>query len=230
MIKPLLLFLIGATFPLFGLIEQIIDPTSAPVVSFSTTSPNRVIYDGGAIVDLIFDESKFESFLHQKTGQVFISVKKEIKDIPTSITFITNGGESQTIQVYAKTGPGEIILLKDKENIQIKKEISTDYHSHSVDFLNTILAGGTPYGYGVRSVTSEDTLFIPSPFEAKAIIVYEGPFETILVAEIQNKSRQPEPLKVSTIKRPSDLWVFLTKTDLHPGEKILSLTATKKEY
>ena len=185
-ISAFLLLLLGH-FPLSALVEETIDPKSAIEITLSTTAPNRIMFEEGSIVDVILDETKFQSFLHQKTGQAFLTPFKEIKEFPTSITVMTSSGDTQTFSVFAEEKPGEIIILKDKESSASKKsELSSDYHSQTVDFLNTLLWGNIPHGYGVRALQNE-TFPIERPFEATSLRLLEGPFEEILVIEIQKE-------------------------------------------
>lgn len=217
------------SIPLAALVEETIDPKTALEVTLSTTAPNRIMFEGGSVIDVVLDENKFQSFLHQKTGQVFLTPLNEMKEHPTSVTIMTSSGDAQTLSVLAEPGPGEIVILKEKQNTSSKREeFSSDYHSPTVDFLNNILWGNIPYGYGIR-VLQEDTFPLESPFKTKSLRHLEGPFEEILVIEVSNHSKRVETLNPSTLKRQNDLWVFLAKTHLEPGEKTLAIISTKKE-
>ena len=229
LIKTLLFLTCAGTIPLSALVEQTIDPKSALELTFSTTSPNRIMFEGGSIVDVILDENKFQSFLHQKTGQAFLTPLNEMSELPTSVTIMTSSGDAQTLSILAKPGPGEIVVLKEKQNVPSKQEeLSSDYHSPTVDFLNSILWGTIPHGYGIRPLEGV-TFPIEAPFKAKSLRLLEGPFEEILVIEVSNSSKKVEALSPSTLKRRNDLWVFLSKTHLEPGEKTLAIISTKKE-
>jgi len=230
LIKALFFLILSNSLPLSALVEANIDPKSAIEITFSTTAPNRIMFEGGAITDVVFDENKFQSFLHQKTGQAFLTPLNEIKEHPTSITVMTSSGDAQTIQVLAQPGPGEIVILKEQHSISSKKEeLSSDYHSPTIEFLNDLLCGNIPYGYGVRS-TQEESFPLDAPFIARSLRMLEGPFEEIRVVELQNRSKKTEPLNSSSLKRPNDLWVFLSKTHLEPGEKTIAIIAMKKEF
>lgn len=230
--KPIIImtFLtLSSSLPLSALIESTIDSKAAVEITLSTTSPNRIIFEGGAITDVIFDETKFQSFLHQKTGQAFLTPKQEIKEHPTSITVMTGSGEAQTFQVLAVPGPGEIVILKDKQLVAAKpEELSEDYHSATVDFLNDLIWGNIPCGYGVHPI-QEGVLSLGAPFTAKSIRVLEGPFEQIFMFEMQNHSKRVETLKPSALKQQNDRWVFITKTCLEPGEKTIAIISRSKE-
>lgn len=218
-----------SSFPLSALVEETIDPKSAVEITLSTTAPNRIMFEGGSITDVVLDENKFQSFLHQKTGQAFLTPLKEIKEHPTSVTVMTSSGDTQTLSVLSEPGPGEIVILKDKQLESSKREeLSSDYHSPTVDFLNNLLWGNIPYGYGVRAL-QEEVFFIGHPFTTKSLRLLEGPFEEILVVEVHNHSKRVETLNPSELKRQNDLWVFLSKTHLEPGEKTLAIISRSKE-
>ncbi|MCB1073366.1 MAG: type-F conjugative transfer system secretin TraK [Chlamydiia bacterium] len=228
-INAFLLLICAGSVPLTALVEEPIDPKSALEVTLSTTAPNRIMFEGGSIVDVVLDENKFQSFLHQKTGQAFLTPLNEMKEHPTSVTIMTSSGDAQTLSILAEPGPGEIIVLKEKQNEPSKREeLSSDYHSPTVDFLNNVLWGNIPHGYGVRAL-EEATFSIEVPFKTRPLRLLEGPFEEILVIEVTNHSKKVETLNPSTLKRQNDLWVFLSKTHLEPGEKTLAIVSTKKE-
>ena len=187
------------------------------------------MFEGGSVIDVVLDENKFQSFLHQKTGQAFLTPLNEMKEHPTSVTVMTSSGDAQTLSILAQPGPGEIVVLKEKQNQASNQEgLSSDYHSSTVDFLNNLLSGNIPHGYGIRTL-QEETFPTKSPLKAKPLRLLEGPFEEILVIELHNSSKKGEALSSSMFKRENDLWVFLSKTYLDPGEKTLGIIATKKE-
>ena len=76
---------------------------------------------------------------------------------------------------------------------------------------------------------NDEPLEFDMPFSAKVLRVLEGPFEEISVVEIQNRSKRIETLKPSRFQTSSDLWVFLSKSHLEPGEKTTAIISKKKE-
>lgn len=229
LINAFLFLTCTGSIPLSALVEETIDPKSAMEITLSTTAPNRIMFEGGSITDVVLDENKFQSFLHQKTGQAFLTPLNEMKQHPTSVTIMTSSGDTQTLSILAEPGPGEIVILKDKQLESPKREdLSSDYHSPTVDFLNNLLWGNIPYGYGVRAL-QEEAFSIGVPFTTKPLRLLEGPFEEILVVEVTNHSKRVETLNPSALKRQNDLWVFLSKTHLEPGEKTLAIISSKKE-
>jgi len=221
---------IASASMLSALVEETLDSKASPEIILSTTAPNRIMVEEGVITDVIFDENKFQSFIHQKTGQAFLNPLREIKECPTSVTVMTGCGEAQTFQVFAEPKPGEIIILKEKELVSSKKEeLSSDYHSQTVSFLNDLLWGNIPHGYGVRPI-QEEIFPLEGPYAVRALRMLEGPFEELLVIEVQNQSKRIENLNPESLKRTSDLWVFLSKTHLEPGEKTLAIISRSKEF
>jgi len=224
------IFLFLPLFSLTALVEETIDPKSAPCVLLSTTAPNRIAFEGGSISDIIFDESKFHSFLHQKSGQAFLTPLKEMEEVPTTITIVTSSGDVQTLQVLAKPSPGEIVILKERETDSLEplESLSYNYHAPTVDLLNDLLHGGVPKGYG--NVTPLGCPFaLPPPFCVTPLRQVEGPFEEMTVLEICNGSKRIEHLEPEQLKRPGDLWCFLSKRHLEPKEKTIAIICTKKE-
>lgn len=228
--KCINVFFIFLYFPLTlcALVESTIDPKTSLKVTLSTTSPNRIMFEDGAIVDLILDQEKFQSILHQKSGQAFLSPKSEIKEHPTSVTVMTSTGDTQTISVLAEPGPGEIILLKERTNqLSNEEPLSSDYHSGTIDFLNQILSGHIPRGYGTRTLKQ-------NPFPAqkdlaiKKLRLLEGPFEEILILEIANTTKKPKIIEIAQIKKQEDLWAFIANPHLDPREKTLAIISSKK--
>lgn len=214
--------------PLYALVEEVVDTKSSVEVTLSTTSPNRIMFEGGSITDMVLDENKFHSFLHQKTGQAFLTPLEEMKDNPTSVTVITSSGDAQTLSISAMPMPGEVIVLKEASSDVSKSEpLSSDYHSSTIEFLNDILMGKVPQGYGVRSLEGR-SFSLEDPFSSKLIRLLEGPFEEIMVVEIENRSKKGIPLDVNRLKATEDLWVFVSQSFLDSGEKTLALIATKK--
>ncbi len=212
-----------------ALVEDTLDPKTSLTVTLSTTAPNRISFEGGAIVDVILDENKFQSMLHQKTGQAFLTPLKEIKEHPTSVTVMTSSGDSQTLSVFAEAGAAEIVVLKDREiSISKPEELSTDTHSPTVEFLNQLIEGAIPPGYGVCVLPSA-VVQLDSPIKARPLRLLEGPFERILVMEIHNPAKKQVVIHHSSLKKPNDLWAFLPKTHLEPGETTLAMISTKKE-
>ena len=207
-----------------------LQPSKAFEITLSTTSPNRFICEDGSIVDVVFDESKFDSLIHHKTGEAFISAKKEIDQLPSSVTLVLSSGESQTFQVFANQGPGEIISIRSaKKMCEEKRELTSDYHSYTVEFLNTIMDGRVPYGYGILEPSTEDLLSLQDPLSVQTIRVLEGPFEKIVITEITNSAKGITKLNLEDIRKAGKQWVFLSKKEMVAGETILCITSQRKE-
>ena len=227
--RLLLLAAFGATLEISALVEHRIDPKTAPQISFSSTSPNRISCEEGSIVDMVYDQNRFSGFIHQKTGQAFVTPLLTESDEPSSITLITSFGESQTIQVVSQPGSGEIVVLKGKPEAKEEQILTTDYHSQTISFLNALLCGETPYGYGDCAHAQNRELKLKQPFKHERIKTLEGPFEIIHVYQVENASKRPQTLSLSSSKESQDVWVFQEKKDLFPGEKILAIISSKKE-
>ena len=200
-------------------------------IQISYEDVNRISVEDGAIVDLIFDKSKLKATLHPSTGSAFVCVTKgKNLEKPASLSITTGSGEIQTFVISTREGAGEVVILKPMpETFDQEVSLSTDYHSHTIDLLGKVLSGKHPEGYGVRDVSEMDLLSAPDPLKAKALKAFEGPFDTLFLFEIFNRSRRPVSIDKNALKREGDLWVFLPKETLIPGETIFCIISTQKE-
>lgn len=225
--------LLATNFPLHALVETTIDPKSSLEVTFSLSAPNRISFEGGSITDIIVDTNACQSFLHQKTGQAFLTPLKEFQDVPTSVTLMTSSGETQTLSIFSTQKEGEIVLLtsSEKTSSPYQDELSFDYHSLTIDFLNQLLCGNIPSGYGIRELqnVNRGSLALPAHLCLTPLRLLEGPFEEIFLAEIFNSSKKKEILSSSSLKKAEDLWVFLSNPYLEPKETTLVIIATPKK-
>ena len=193
---------------------------------------NRFSVENGVIVDSISDATHLKTTLHPKTGSAFVFVtSKKALEKPVSLSLTTGCGEIQTFVVSTREGAGELVILTPTlEKEREENPLSTDYHSNTIDLLNRALAGKAPEGYGEREISTIDLLRVPEPLISKAIKAFEGPFDTLFLFEVSNSSRRPASLSTSSLKREGDLWVFLPKTSLLPGEVLPCIIATQKEF
>ncbi|CCB87837.1 type-F conjugative transfer system secretin TraK [Simkania negevensis] len=218
--------------PLLALTEVEFDPKTTPEVALSISSPNRITFEGGEITNVRFDQNRFQAAIDEKTGEVFISPLAEIV-IPSSITLRTSSGKSQTLNVTAQEGPGEVVYLCEKSH-QTKTStnqvlpLSTDFHSKTIELLNDILSYKEPKGYGPKELKNEQFPLTP-PLESTPIYLYEGPFDTLLVLSVENRSNNRVLLDLATLKSPQERWVFCQKNCLKEREKMLMVICRDKE-
>ena len=193
---------------------------------------NRFSVEDGVIVDSVSDATHLKTTLHPKTGSAFVSItSKKALEKPVSLSLTTGCGEIQTFVVSTREGAGELVVLKPSlEKEKAENPLSTDYHSNTIELLSRALSGKSPDGYGEREIHTIDLLGVPNPLTSKAIKAFEGPFDTLFLFEISNPSRRPVSLSSSSLKREGDLWVFLSKTSLLPGESLPCIIATQKEF
>jgi hypothetical protein len=218
--------------PLFALTEIELDPKTTPEVVLSISSPNRITFEGGEITNVRFDQNRFQAVIDEKTGEVFISPHAECTS-PSSITLRTSNGKSQTLNATAQEGPGEVVYLYDKDaKAQAQANhtlpLSTDFHSKTIDLLNDILSYKQPKGYGPKEL--KETQFpLTLPLESTPLYLYEGPFDTLLVLSVENRSNTRILLDPNTLKSPRERWVFCQKTCLKEREKMLMVVCQSKE-
>lgn len=220
------------TSPLFALTEIELDPKTIPEAVLSISSPNRITFEGGEITNVRFDQNRFQAVIDEKTGEVFISPHAEC-GAPSSITLRTSSGKSQTINVTAQEGPGEVIYLYDKGSkmdLQTNQTLplTTDFHSKTIGLLNDILSYKEPKGYGPKEL-KEAKFPLSPPLESTPLYLYEGPFDTLLVLSVENRSNTRVLLDTNALKSPQERWVFCQKTCLKEREKMLMVVCRNKE-
>ena len=99
------------------------------------------------------------------------------------------------------------MLSEKKEETKEETSISTDYHSKTILLLSKVLSGQAPEGYGVRDVYEMDLngmkwtlMVLKTLLRAQAIKAFEGPFETLFLFKISNRSRGPASIDKNTLK------------------------------
>lgn len=205
-----------------------IDETAPLTVVLSHTCHNRIAIEEGAVVKIIGDSNLMSVNLEKATGQAFVTLTQPILDTPTTLTVISSGGAAQDLTVFSKEGPGEYILLQEPSYEDEDYE-SVNFQALSIEFLNTILEGKMPTGYGQTDFEIGDTLNLPSPLKSKAQKALEGPFEKVLVYQITNEGSSPINLSVDALKTPNTSWTFLSNPHLHSNESSLCITAVSKD-
>ena len=215
-----------------ALTQETLDPQKAIEIQISHEDVNRFSLEDGAIVDFVADKNKIHSNLHPTTGSAFVYVSKKQKlEKPVSVSITTGSGEIQTFIVSSREGPGELVILKEdeKKGGLLDTLLTTDYHSSTVELLSKVLNVKAPEGYGIRDVSEMDLTGVKDPLRAKALKAFEGPFETLFLFEIANRSRRPVSIDKNTLKREGDLWIFVPKETILPGETLSCIIATQKE-
>jgi len=214
----------------FAAIEQQIDEKAPLTVRFSRHSHNRISVANGSIRKLFGDPSLFSISIDETIGQAFVNVLQDIAELPASLTVVTNSGQVQDILVTSDERPSEHLILKEEfADIEEMPSLPMEFHTHTIEFLNDILTGKVPLGYGKRELQKGDELALPAPLEATPIRVFEGPYEKIAVYRITNKGRKPIVLKAGSMKKPEDHWVFMDVNELDFTEQAICIISSPKE-
>lgn len=226
--KWLGLLIFSCTSALCAFVEQKIDPKHPLEVSLSKTTHNRIAIVDGAIDKVFADSSYFSVTIDPLTGCAFISVLKEIKESPLAITIVSASGSVQDLLVLSKEGASEQILLIDSQEEEklLLPQVSS---LTTVDLLNQILQGKIPSGHGRAESQEEDLIILPSPLVATLQKVFLGPFEKIVLYEIENTGSEKIYLSSDALKKNSSSWAFLNRLELSPGEKALLLLGSCKD-
>lgn len=211
-------------------VEKMMDEKASLHVTFSRQSHNRISVEHGSIRKLFGDQSLFSVTIDDVIGQAFVTLLQDISETPASLTVVTSSGFVQDLLVLSEAKPSEHLILKEMdEEGESLSFFSTDFHAHTIDFLNDLLAGKTPLGYGKRSLQVGDQLEMPPPLQVTPLRVFEGPYETIVVYQIGNSGRKPIVINADLIKKPGDNWVFLDSHELDFTENALCIISSPKD-
>ena len=229
--KPffLSLCLVGLIQPLLAYEQHLIDEKTPLALTFSHTSHNRIAVEEGAITKAFGDSSLFSINLDKATGQAFVTLTQSIER-PTTLTVITTSGAVQDLSIQSTDCPGEYLLLSEsKEHSSDNYDQSINFQAMAVDFLNTILEGGVPMGYGKADNCPSDTLNLPTPLKSETIRTLEGPFEKVILQKITNQGQVPISVKASALKTVKTTWVFLAEQTIGPGAYVHCVVAAAKD-
>lgn len=212
----------------YGLIEEPINEKKPLPVTFSTQSHNRISIAGASIEKIFGDEVYFNITIDRTTGNAFVTVTRPIPE-PTTLTVVTSSGIIQDLSVTSEQKASEHLILKEiDEDSDPLSSLSSNYHQLTVDFLNRILEGKIPLGYGERPLENDDALKLPHPLKAKAVTAFEGPFEHIIVYKIKNMGKEPIVVNAASLKTRQASWVFLNSHEFKTKEELLCILSIPK--
>lgn len=213
---------------LHALVEKNLNDKKPIEVTFSPTSHNRIAVEGGSVKLAFADETVFAITLDAVTGNAFVTLLRSIEETPALLTIVTNSGNIQDLWIRSEEKPPEHIILKEEEeveNLSVKGDV---FHAPTIEFLNAILEGKTPLGYGNASLDHAKSLSLPKPLRFQPIKVLEGPFEYICIYQIQNEGRKPVVLSSDLLKATETAWVFLTAHQLNRHEDTVCIISYPK--
>lgn len=212
----------------YALVESGIDEKKPIPISFSKSSHNRIAVAHGSVEKIFGDETYFNISVDRTTGNAFINVLRDITE-PTTLTVVTGTGLIQDLAVTSANIPSEHLILKDKEEEKEELiETTSNFHGATIEFLNQILEGKSPLGYGERAVSDSDTLQLPQPLSASAIKVFEGPFEEVAVYSIKNTGKNPIIIDSQSLKKGNISWVFCNAHELKAKEQVVCIISFPK--
>jgi len=193
-------------------VESQIDGKVPLRASFSTVSHNRVAVVDGAVEKIFGDNGIFSVNIDSGTGNAFVTVLRDVADIPATLSVMTSSGSVQDLLITTHQGPSEQILLLEPEE---KEPLSTlqACHTPTVELLNALLEDKTPLGYQLTS-SKEEGPDLPNPLEIRLLKNFEGPFDAISVFEIQNLGMRDITLTPEALKTENSSWVFLDSRQL----------------
>ncbi len=213
---------------LFALIEQPINEKKTIPISFSTVSHNRISIDRGSVEKIFGDETCFNISIDRTTGNAFVNLTKDLTD-PMTLTVVTSSGLIQDLSVTSSDKPSEHLILKEVEDdVDDLMTATADFHGPTIDFLNKILEGKVPLGYGQRPLQANEHLSLPHPLSTTTLEAFEGPFEKIIVYKIKNTGKDSVIMNAEAIKKEKTSWVFLNAHELKAKEELLCIISYPK--
>ena len=220
--------MLGSTLQGSSYEKHIINVTQPIHVQFSHKSHNRIGIEDGAVTKIIGDNGLFSVTIDQTTGQAFVTLNQAIEEQST-LTVVSSTGAIQDLNVVSKDGPGQYLLLEDAQSCDDEYMDSVNFQAMAVDFLNRILIGDTPIGYGVRDLSPDDVLVLPNPLATQAVKALEGPLDDIVIYKISNHGKTPVFLRPEAIKKAHQSWVFLTGHELTRGTTVYCVVCSPKD-
>lgn len=212
---------------IYALMEHQIDEKKPLSIQFSKTSHNRISIDRGSVEKIFGDETYFNISIDRTTGNAFINVLRDIPDHMT-LTVVTNAGLIQDLAVASADKSSEHLILKEEEENDELIAPPSNFHGPTIEFMNKILEGKSPLGYGGRAVTDKDILQLPYPLTASPIKAFEGPFEEVLVFNIKNNGKDPIIINSESLKKDNASWVFLNAHELKAREQAVCIISFPK--
>jgi hypothetical protein len=229
--KALFPFILTAPLVALAFVEEPVNEKVPLAVEFSTRAHNRVTVKDGTISRVLGDESLFEVSIDKSTGQAFISLRREVGEFPATLTVVTGSGSVQDLVVTSNPEKlSEFVILKEQEELEDEeyRQVGSP-HTPSIDFLNALLSGKIPEGYGKVSEYPLDHFEVPRPLDMVAVQAIEGPFERVVIYRLINTKRRPIQIDELAIKRPEDFWVFVGNRKLSGNAETFCIVSTSKE-
>ncbi len=222
-------FIFSLTFSTtYALVEHPINEKKSIPISLSTTSHNRISIERGSVEKIFGDETSFNISIDRMTGNAFVNLTKELSE-PITLTIVTSSGLIQDLSVTASDKPSEHLILKElDDDLEEYTTKTADFHGHTIDFLNKILEGKIPLGYGQRSLAAHEHMTLPHPLSATTLEAFEGPFENVLVYKIKNMGKDSVIMNADALRKDKASWVFLNAHELKAQEEILCIVSYPK--
>src|ERR1700722_6842168 len=137
-----------------ALVEVRIDEKKPISALFSKSSHNRISVEHGSVEKIFGDETYLNITIDRTTGNAFGNVLRDIAE-PTTLTIVTRTGLIQDLTVTSADKPSEHLILNEVEEKEDIIETTSNFHGHTVEFLNQILEGKIPLGYGQRALADK---------------------------------------------------------------------------
>lgn len=213
---------------IYALVEARIDEKKPISILFSQSSHNRISVERGSVEKIFGDESYLSIGIDRTTGNAFVNILRDISK-PTTLTVVTSTGLIQDLLVTSADKPSEHLILKEEE--EEKEDLigtTSHFHGYTIEFLNQILEGKSPLGYGQRALTDKDNLQLPRPLIASTIKALEGPFEEVIVYRIKNVGKYPVIISPESLKKDNVSWVFFNSHELKAKEHVVCIISFSK--
>lgn len=203
------------------------DTTSLIKCTLSSRHHNRIALSQGHIIKVIFPESDISVRLEEESGQVFVqAMRNEIQ--PTTVSLVTDNGVVQDLELDFTNKSSEILILNVPTELDECSDKNDIFNQDIADTLDQILSGQAPNGYSSYEEDCEEILIRKGIYATKKA-KFVGPFQTLYLWEVQNKSPFKKQVCEMDLNFEGTIWVYLAKSCLGCKEKTIAITAKTHE-
>lgn len=214
--------------PLHALVEHAINEKQPLSIAFSKSSHNRISIQNGSVEKVFGNDAHFNITIDPATGNAFVNVLHDLLE-PTTLTIVTHAGFIQDLIVSSGDKTSEHLILQEKDDMEDLISTTIQIHNPTVEFLNKILEGKIPLGYGQRPLQETDRVSLPAPLKTTPIEAFEGPFEHVVVYKIKNEGKDRVVISPDSLKKDPISWVFLNGHELNAKEEVVCILSYPKK-
>jgi len=185
-------------------------------------SMNRLAVSNDRIVSVFGDEGAFVTQTDEQNGQVFIKPSIENKEIPLSLTIVTENGLTQDLLLSPKKSKASTIILKPFRNSKKQTRAllpgmprqGEDYVGQVVQTLKKAMLGELP-------IINEGCFVKRKPIKGISLHhkkSYESEMGIVQKWLIKNKGRTSVEVREEELYVLEDIGISIPHSTLEPGE------------